>query len=435
MKISRLQLLVLIASFAWVSEFAVAQSTTPDSTTPDTPAVKMSTDPSSPSVAVGSSPATEVGGYRPTMQPNPEGSFRAGAFTITPAVSAAAGRDDNVALRSTNKISSPFYSLSPGVTVALPGPTQRYSARYYGNYGRYSSSAKDNYEDHAAGLDANNEWSTRLRTMLRYDYFRGHDPRGATASATAADAPDRWDTNALRGTVAYGAKGAQGIIEVDAGLGSKRYLTNRDVTQARDYDQQDLAGTFYYRVGAATQALVQIRGSDIGYKTNTSLDSTEMRYYGGLKWDATAKTQGTVKVGYMKKSFSNSSRPDFSAPSYEAGVTWSPLTYSVVNLNAMRTFGEQTSGGNFILTDNVTLLWNHDWSSRVRSTLALAHGTDVHEGLNRTDTRDNLGMKASYAFRRWLRAGGEFRHETRNSDVPNIDYKRNLMLITLDATL
>jgi len=430
MKNRRLTLLALMAPFAWASGYAVAQSTTPD-----TPAATMSTAPASPSTAVGSSPATEVGGYRPTTQPSPEGGIRFGAFTISPAVSAVYGRDDNVTLRSTNKISSAFIGLSPGVTVVLPGPTQRYSARYAGNYGRYESSSRDNYDDHAVGLDANNEWSTRLRTLLRYDFFRGHDPRGATATATAADAPDRWDTNALRGTVAYGAKGAKGIIEVDAGLGTKRYLTNRDVTQAKDYDQQDLAGTFYYRVGAATQALVQIRGSDIGYKTNTALDSTEMRYYGGLKWDATAKTQGMVKFGYMTKKFSDASRPNSSNPSYEAGVTWSPLTYSVVNLNAIRTFGEQTSGGNYILTDNVSVLWNHDWSSRVRSTLALAHGRDVHEGLNRTDTRDNLGLKATYGFRRWLRVGGEVKHEARDSNVPNVDYKRNLMLITLDATL
>ncbi len=422
MKNHRLTLLALIAPFAWASEFAVAQSATPD-----TPAAKMSTDLSS--------PATEVGGYRPTMQPNPEGGIRFGAFTISPAVSAVYGRDDNVSLRNTNKISSAFFGLSPSVIVALPGPTQRYTARYAGNYGRYESSSKDNYEDHSVGLDANNEWSTRFRTLARYDYFRGHDPRGATATATAADAPDRWDTNALRGSLAYGAKGAQGNIEVDAGVGSKRYLTNRAVTAVKDYDQTDLGGAFYYRVGPKTQALVQIRGSDIGYKTDTSLDSTEMRYFGGLKWDATAKTQGMVKLGYMTKKFSDASRPNSSNPSYEAGVTWSPLTYSVVNLNAIRTFGEQTSGGNFILTDNVSLSWNHDWSSRVRSTLALAQGRDVHEGLNRTDTRENLGLKANYAFRRWLRVGGEFKYEARDSNVPNVDYKRNLMLITLDATL
>lgn len=426
----RLKLLAMIVPFAFGAEVVEAQTDMPEA-----PAIKMGTDLFSSPTAVGSSPATEVGGYRPTGRPNPEGGIKFGAFTISPAVSTVYGRDDNVALRSTNKISSSFFGLSPSVTVALPGPAQRYSARYSGNYGRFLTSSKDNYDDHAFGLDANNEWSTRLRTQAHYDFFRGHDPRGATAAATAADAPDRWDTNALRGTLAYGAPGAQGMIEVDAGIGDRRYLTNRDVNAARDYDRKDLGGTFYYRVGPKTQALAQVQGSGFSYKTNNSLDSTEMRYLGGLRWEATAKTQGTVKLGYMTKSFSDASRPDSSAFTYDAGVTWAPLTYSVVNFTVNRAYGEQASGGNFILTDNASVVWNHDWSSRVRSTINFVHGRDVHEGLNRTDTRENLGLKANYAFRRWLRAGGEFRHETRDSNVPNIEYKRNLMLLTVDATL
>ncbi len=428
--------LILIAFFALGSEFAIAQSTTSD--VPDT--TKKSDFFASPTgveaapVIFGASP-TAVGGYHSIDQPNPAGGVRAGPFTISPVVSAAAGHDDNVGLRSTNKNSSAFYNLAPGVIVALPGPAQRYSASYFGNYGRYTSSSKDNYDDHAVGLDANNEWSTRLRTLLRYDFNRGHDPRGATASATAADAPDRWDTNALNGTAVYGAKGAQGNIEVDAGWGNRRYLTNRDITAAKDYQHKDLGGTFYYRVAPATQALFQVRGSRIDYDTNTSLNSTESRYLVGVRWDATAKTQGTAKVGYMKKKFSDSTRQDLSNPSYEAGVIWSPLTYSVFNLNAGRTFSEQTSGGDAILTDSVSLLWNHDWSSRVRSTALLARARDVHEGIDRSDTRDNLGLKASYAFRRWLRLGGEVRQEKRDSNVPNVDYTRNLMLFTFDATL
>ena len=299
-----LQLLALMVPFALGAGYASAQSAASD-----VPVEKKSTDLfASPTgvaespMTVGSSP-TAVGGYRSIDQPSPAGGVRAGPFTISPVVSAAAGHDDNVALRNTNIISSPFYSLAPGVTVALPGPTQRYSASYFGNYGRYTSSSKDNYDDHAVGLDANNEWSTRLRTLLRYDFVRGHDARGATASATAADAPDRWYTNDLRGTAVYGASGAQGNIGVDAGWGNRHYLDNTNITGAKDYEHKDLGGTFYYRVAPATQALFQVQGSWFDYDTNTSLDSTESRYYVGVKWDATAKTQGMAKIGYMQEGF------------------------------------------------------------------------------------------------------------------------------------
>lgn len=390
------------------------------------PALTMSSD-------LRSSPAA-IGGYRPIEQIDEPGAIKAEPFTIRAKVNAAIGHDDNVALSKTNKISSAFYGLSPVVGIGLEGATQRYTAIYRGNYGNYSSSPIDDYKDHNVTLNAANEWSARLRSLVRYDYFHAHDARGATSSAVTA--PDRWDLNALRGSLSYGAAGAQGRIEVDFGVGDKRYITNRVVTAARDYEQIDVGGTFYYRVGPATQALVQIRRSDIDYKLDTTpLDSNEMRYLVGLKWDATAKTQGTAKVGYMRKNFANPSKPDYSAPSYEAGVTWSPLTYSIVNMTAMRTFSEQTSGGNFIVTNMASLLWNHDWSSRVRSTMSVIYGRDVHQGLGRTDTRENAGLRVSYGLQRWLRLGGEYRYEARNSNVPTAEYTRNMVLFTLEASL
>jgi len=377
-------------------------------------------------------PPTAIGGYRPVLELDPVG-VRLGPLTVTPVISAAAGHDSNVTLRSTNKIASSFYTLSPGLTLATRGGVHRYYARYQGNYGFYASSSRDDYEDHAVALGANSEWTSRLRTRLNYDFFRGHDPRGATAAAV--NAPDRWDTNVLRGFVAYGARGAQGNIEADLGIGNKRYATNRTVTAARDYEHADVGGAFYLRLRPSVYGFVQARAGRFDYNTNTTLDSTEMRYFAGLRWEATAKTQGAVKGGYMTKSFSDASRPDASSYTYDASVKWSPLTYSVFLLSGVRTFSEQTSGGSYILTDNATVVWNHDWSSRVRSTLLYGHGRDVHEGINRTDTRQNVGVKASYGFRRNLRLGGEVRNEERSSNVANVDYKRTVVLITVEGSL
>jgi hypothetical protein len=358
---------------------------------------------------------------------------RVGPLTVTPVVSAAAGHDNNVNLRQSNKISSALYTLSPGVTATTRYGLHNYYARYLGNYGRYSSSSVDDYEDHAIGAGANSDWSGRLRTQLRYDFLRGHDPRGSTA--TAIGAPERWHTNALRGALGYGARGAQGNIEVDTGIMAKHYETNRVVTAARDHKIADIAGAFFYRMRPSIYSFVQVRAARVDYDTNTSLDSTEMRYYGGVRWDATAKTQGSVKAGYMTKNFSDASRPDASASTYDASITWSPLTYSVFTLNGVRTFSEQTSGGSYILTDNATLLWNHTWSARVRSSVFYAYGRDVHQGIDRTDTRQNFGLKASYGFRRNLRLGGEVRQEERSSNVSSAEYKRSVVLFTVDASL
>lgn len=380
----------------------------------------------------GPNPPTAIGGYVPTLQPDLR-SRRFGPFTLTPTLVAAAGYDDNVNLRSTNKVSSAIYTLTPGLTATTRRGGHGYYLRYLGNYAHYSASAVDDYDDHTLGLGAGSEWTARVRTQLRYDFNRGHDPRGATA--TAVGAPERWFTQALKGAVTYGAKGARGNVETDLGFSEKRYLTNRGVTSAREYEQTDFGGTFLLRMRPDVYGLVQARAARIDYRSNPSLDSTEMRYFAGARWEATAKTQGAVKAGYMTKSFADPARGDASTSAYDIGVTWSPLTYSTVTLNAVRTFSEQTSGGNFILTDNATASWNHAWSERVRSTLLLAVGRDIHEGLNRSDDRRLVGLKANYAFRRNLRFGGDLRREERSSNAPNVDYTRNLMLFTIEGSL
>lgn len=385
-----------------------------------------------PPAPAGPNPPTAIGGYVPTLQPDLR-SRRFGPFTLTPSLVAAAGYDDNVNLRSSNRVSSAIYVLTPGLTATTRRGPHSYYLRYLGNYAHYSSSAVDDYDDHTVGLGAGSEWTARVRTQLRYDFNRGHDPRGSTA--TTIGAPERWYTQTLRGAFTYGAKGARGNIETDLGVSEKRYLTNRGVTAAREYEQTDLGGSFLLRLQPDVYGLVQVRAARIEYRSSTSLDSTEMRYFAGARWDATAKTQGSVKAGYMTKSFADATRGDAATYSYDVGVTWSPLTYSVLALNAVRTFSEQTSGGNFILTDNATATWNHAWSGRVRSTVLLAVGRDVHEGLNRADDRRLVGLKANYAFRRNLRFGADLRREERSSNVPNVDYTRNLSLLTIEASL
>jgi hypothetical protein len=41
----------------------------------------------------------------------------------------------------------------------------------------------------------------------------------------------------------------------------------------------------------------------------------------------------------------------------------------------------------------------------------------------------------SYPLSRTLRAGAEYRHDTRNSDLPSFDFTRNLILLTLESAL
>jgi hypothetical protein len=378
-------------------------------------------------------PQLAFGDYRPIGEVDSRG-VRVAPFTIRAAVQSAVGYNDNVPLSQTNRIGSMLFSVSPSVSIGLEGALHRYYLVYRGNYGVYPSSTADNFADHNVSLSAADEWTARFRTGLLYDYGRGHVPRGTT-TGTASE-PLRFDTHTMRGTASYGAPGAQGRVEGTATYTQLRYRSAPITSAPRDYDQAEVGGAFYYRLAARTRAVFQVTHGDISHPNDPSFDSSENRYLVGATWEALAKTEGTLRVGYMTKTFDNSALGDFSGPTYEASVRWSPRTYSVVEATARRVFGESvSSGSSFVVANRATLGWTHAWSERVQSTAGYTYGKLDERGAERTDTYQNWALRVSYALQRSLRIGAEYRRDTRDSDLAGFGYRRNLTLVTLETAL
>lgn len=428
---------LLLALVVWSPLCAPAEEAAPAQPVPDSsvevpvpaptgaPSLQMSID--------SAYPALNFGTYQPIGQVEARG-VRVAPFTVRTAVQTGMGYDDNVALRQSNKIGSLFLTVAPSVSVGLEGATERYYLVYRGNYGVYASSRQDDYDDHNVALSAANSWTTRFRTLATYEYTKGHTPRGISTSSI--DVSERWYVQSVKAGASYGAEGAQGRIEGNAGHSTRRYSSDTAGAASGEYDRLDLDGTFSYRLAPKTRALVQVSGADINNANDQSLDNTEMRYMVGVTWEALAKTTGRVRAGYTTKDFSSGMRPDFSGPSYEASVTWRPRTSSIVDLTAGRFFSESYEiGSDFVVNDVFSTDWNHLWARGVRSTLSYVHGRARHEGLGRTDTYHNFAARLSYPIRRSLRVGAELRRDLRDSDAGSLDYTRNLMLVTLESAL
>ena len=157
----------------------------------------------------------------------------------------------------------------------------------------------------------------------------------------------------------------------------------------------------------------------------------------GVKWEATAATTGTAKFGRLIKNFDSAARQDFSGSSWEVGVRWSPLTYSVFDFVSSKQTGESTGVGDTVVGKNYAVTWSHAWSSRLRTQALASFRNDafVGAGATRKDDNTSFGVKVAYDLRRWLRLGAEYTHFERESNGVDLNYKRNLLLFTLGATL
>lgn len=369
-------------------------------------------------------------------QSSSDGIVRAGGFELKPSLSLAVGRNDNVGLTQV-KTSSNFTTISPRISVNAPTHGQNYSANYAGTFTQYSGSTTDNFNDHKFGVAADNTWSSRFNSLVNLDYFKGHDGRNALLFRSK----ELWHTTGINGMVHYGADGAQGQFELAAGQVSKRYDSNvGGATQLYNNDVTNFKGTFFYRIGPATKMFVEAGQTRYVYldpvsKNTLGLDSKENRYMAGVKWDATAKTSGSFKMGRLNKSFNLGVKPNGTSTVWDADVTWSPKTYSQVTAGLHQTANEYGGAGSFMIVRDSTLAWNHDWSRGIVSALNYGDGTDTFQAFNRIDKRQTYGARVTYGINRWLTAGIGYQHNKRNSGNPLLSYVQSMTMLTLDGTL
>lgn len=373
----------------------------------------------------------------PEATPIPPGGIPVGPMVVYPGIDASIGHNDNLFSSNINKGSSTFTAISPYARIEAKMGPHTFDAVLRADDYRYSASPADNYTAYGIIGNANFVISGRAGLKLRAEHRRGFDPRGSTDRAGSAT-PDEYINQGIEGIFSYGALGAQGRIEIDGGAYSRRYQNNRTTTQVSDRDTMRLGGTFLWRIAPKTELLALVQHRSIDYALDTSTQSsTETRYQVGAKWEATAKTTGIVKFGVLEKKFNNSGRTDFSGSSWDAGVRWSPLTYSVWDFYTSKGTNESTGTGDFLVTQTYGVNWNHAWNSRF-STVALASWRQddfLGTGGGRVDKTGIVGVKASYQWQRWLRFGAEYTMSERTSNPSTFDYTRHLWLLTVGATL
>lgn len=360
--------------------------------------------------------------------------FDNGIF-VYPALTTGIGYNDNVAGSSTNEKGSTVFFLRPELVAELKRSGDRYTFSYDGNFGRYASSSEDNFNHHDLWLAGDNYLTSRARLGWGVGYQVRSDARGATDRAGASE-PDRWRAPVARVVGIYGAPKAIGRIELEGSLMQKRYENNRINTRASDVDTSMLSARFFYRFMPRTSLLFEARNTWAGYKLATSTqDNSDTRLYTGLVWDATAKTTGSIKLGRAYKNFDHSSRRDASAGSWEAGVAWTPMTYSKFELASSRAFADSTGTGNFVTNTGTMLAWTHKWASYMTSNLNAGYVKSDYDGINRDDKTSNYGIGFYRELGYNFRLGASWNHTKRDSNIDILDFERDVTMLTLEAIL
>jgi hypothetical protein len=371
------------------------------------------------------------------VEPNAAAYKTESGVYLYPSAFVGYGYNSNVATASTNAAGSGFINMAPELVAELKNRGDRYTAAVAMNATRYFDSAADNYTNSDLQVAGDNYFSSRARAGWSVGYVNGSDPRGSN-NRPVGNEPDRWHSANLNARLIYGAQEAPGRFEIDLGNQAKSYDNNRENTAVADVNVGSYAGRFFYRLGTKTMALVEYRNARANYTSSLATDSNvERRYYAGLTWEATAATTGIVKIGQMTKDFDQAGRSAYNGGSWEASVRWLPLSYSMVEFSTNRSASDPVGFGSYQLNTATNLTWSHKWTSFLtsRAGLGLLSTGYSDVGASRTDNTTNTTFTLEYQVLRWLKMGVDIGLTDRSSNVTGADFKRNITMFTLNATL
>ncbi|PSJ40064.1 hypothetical protein C7I36_12405 [Zobellella taiwanensis] len=366
-----------------------------------------------------------------------------GGVGFIPTVKLSETYDDNIweasGLAGDEEQSSWVTSIEPSFTLAARDRLNTYQFNYRFNNTTYHSSHDDDKTDHFVSANSHMEFNARNRLDLNAGHNRQQDTRDST-NRQNDEVGNKYHTTNLGGLYGFGAEAARMQLELGANHEWRRYTNNRDsgsLTREKDRDTLSLVTTAYYRIGPKTRLLAEIQRNDYDYQT-ANLDSTSWRYLLGATWQATAKTSGTVKVGFEDKDFNDATKNDPNNSTWEAGITWEPLTYSRVKLNTSSRAEEGSATEDYIDTDSYGIGWEHDWTPRITSNLGYSLTEKAYKGGGREGRKDDLdvyNIGVNYKMRRWLDLGVGYTHKDNSSNSATDSYDRNQVFVNANISL
>lgn len=343
-------------------------------------------------------------------------------------IGAAYASEDNVFREPNAEISDSAFIISPELLFIKTFGKHQFMADYEGKFASYNENSTEDFNDHSLNLDVLYDLSKKLNIELQANYWQGHESR-ATSGTTFTNV-NKWTSSRVFAGVAYGRKTAKILLEFDVALSDLNYTNNNQ--SLRDYEKTAISARVFYNPGSKTAVFVELEQNTYDYVNPSArnLDSVEDFYHLGVRWDATNKTTGMLKVGTFNKDFSSVAEANGDDTSYEATIIWKPKTYSHLTLGFSSKPEETISTDSFYTRSTVFINWDHSFNSRLSLNLNLREGMDDFAGTREDDLSD-AGIGVKYKFRRWMEFDLNYKTEKRDSTLNTLDYTNNAFMFTV----
>jgi polysaccharide biosynthesis protein VpsM len=267
-------------------------------------------------------------------------------------------------------------------------------------------------------------------------YIDSHDDRGTGIYTELSE----YKTNLANLLMIY-----RTASRFDFRIDTSYFLVNYDksIDDYRDRHDLSLAAYIFYKATPKTRFFFEYEYLDITYDENILSDSQEHHFFGGLQWDISAKSKGSVKAGYGKKDFASAEEKadDFI---FEVQIDHHFTPKTSLMLRASRSTNEtDVSTTDYVISDTVELEYLQRITAKISADIKLSYTRDSYKDDftydERTDKLDDdyyYGAFAlQYKFREWLQADAGYIFMKRNSSFSEFDYTTNVIFFRLTGSL
>ncbi len=373
-----------------------------------------------------------------------------GRTTINPYVDFEPTYDDNVFRTSSAPVTDWFFLISPGIKFNVPQRDNLFQLEYRADIYKYvntgdSNDVTDQYLDGAAAFNFPGGMWIKAEDQAN----KSHEARGTANTVVNNGALSRYYSNLVNAEIGYAFADRYKIS-----LGYQNFIIDYNLPQDKFRDQFANAATLtlFYQLMPKTSALIQgsykrvyhDNGNQSVHVVAQTLNSNEYWAEGGITWNMTAKSTGTIKGGYEWKLFDYPSQKDFRSPIFEVDLDHHFTAKTAIKLSGLRQAFESddytsdyytaTMGSAEISYKPVTKIEIKPRGSYTDERYA----QDITVGTQTGRRRDGLwaaGIDLTYNMNKWIAIGAGYTHSKRVSNFTVYDYTDNLAMISIKGTI
>ncbi len=355
--------------------------------------------------------------------------FKVGPVSLHVGLQVRQEMNSNIYSSEKDEVDDYITVFSPGVLLSMK--TQRHNL----NLGVSSDTSQyaDNDEENFTAVTYKAGYGLRSTAGLEFDisdtYETSMDPR------PELDAPERKEhfTNRINSKIGYT-------------FPAKKFYTEFFITEFHlEYDEDaDKNGNrkdreygmgLYYRVLPKTSMLLEYSYGTKEYfdRTDEEYDSSSNFYRIGIKWDATARMNGALKIGYEDRTYSDIGHENDKAPAIDGNIRYKITEQTKLKLVIKLAIMETSYMGSS--TENISKSYFYDQQkfgiglssklmNRFTFDVTASISNDEYENFEggssgtRTDTTHSIDVTAGYDFSKNFTAGLKYSGKNKESNDP-----------------